>query len=397
MSSTIDSANRLLEQATQITQHHEEIRVLLGEQFNIFSILNMESAENATHSAFLGELLNPNGRHNMGSLLLKLFIEQVNVDTQFDPENCYLRLEKSVGKRDTKNKTGGRIDIYLEDRNGYSLSIENKIYASDQAAQIERYVNHNKERNTVLYLTLWGEDASDKSKGILKAGEDYTLLSYRDDILSWLEACQKEAVNAYTVRDSISQYITLIKKLTNQLTNHKMKNELISLIENNYDAALQISSQIENAEKKAAHVIFSEAKALLEAELGEGWTISIEGFKKSYGGMNLRHIKFTENVYVSLEGQSKVWKNPTVLGVLAPAPELKKELSSKGFDNLEFFTNGKRTSNSFYAFKYFLGWNQASERAKLFNPVERQNNLDYIVENTKNLALECLEKFVNNS
>ena len=36
----------------------EEISRLKGENFNIFSILGLESAENKTHSAFIAELLN---------------------------------------------------------------------------------------------------------------------------------------------------------------------------------------------------------------------------------------------------------------------------------------------------------------------------------------------------
>lgn len=45
-----------------------------GENFNIFSILKMESKENDTHSAFLGELLNPNGSHLKEDLFLSAFV-----------------------------------------------------------------------------------------------------------------------------------------------------------------------------------------------------------------------------------------------------------------------------------------------------------------------------------
>ena len=58
----------------QIRKLHESAE-LTGENFNVFSILQMESAEVKTHSAIIAELLNPQGSHSQGTLFLKLFLQ----------------------------------------------------------------------------------------------------------------------------------------------------------------------------------------------------------------------------------------------------------------------------------------------------------------------------------
>ena len=161
-----------------LINHQEELEKAKGEKFNVFSILRMETKENDTHSNFLGNLLDPRGTHLMGPTFLKLFLDQINNESVLDIETTNVTLEYSCGPTNHKEKTGGRIDIYLEDNFGKSLSIENKIYADDQPNQIQRYVNHNKGNNQVYYLTLHGTEPSKKSKGKLKSGEDYFIISY---------------------------------------------------------------------------------------------------------------------------------------------------------------------------------------------------------------------------
>lgn len=99
------------------------------ENLNLFSILKMESNENATHSAFLGELLNPKGSHLKGNIFLKLFLATIHGHGKiFDVDSTQLILEKYIGIRNDETKQGGRIDIYLKDKRGNSISIENKIF-----------------------------------------------------------------------------------------------------------------------------------------------------------------------------------------------------------------------------------------------------------------------------
>lgn len=50
---------------------------LLGGDFNIFSVLNMERLEVRTHSALIYELLNSNGNHSQDHTYLKIFIDDI--------------------------------------------------------------------------------------------------------------------------------------------------------------------------------------------------------------------------------------------------------------------------------------------------------------------------------
>ena len=77
MNVKIENIKNLLESSGRVAKHQEEIKRLRGENFNVFSILGMESRENETHSAFVGELLNPNGSHYFGNCFLKLFLKNV--------------------------------------------------------------------------------------------------------------------------------------------------------------------------------------------------------------------------------------------------------------------------------------------------------------------------------
>ena len=172
-----------------------------GENYNIFSVLKMETAEMETHSAFLASLLNPNGDHGMREQFLKTFIEKTGCcDLQLDTLNCNIEVEHFTGN--------GRIDILIADKVAHkAIIIENKIYAGDQNAQMKRYYDYAtanyKEGFRLLYLTLDGHEPSKESlKGL--SDSDFKCISYRNDILPWLEQCARSAYNKPLVRETIN-------------------------------------------------------------------------------------------------------------------------------------------------------------------------------------------------
>lgn len=75
----INNFSSFLNSATKILEHQKELIRVKGESFNLFSILKMESKENSTHSAFLGELLNPKGSHLLGDVFLRLFLKEIDL------------------------------------------------------------------------------------------------------------------------------------------------------------------------------------------------------------------------------------------------------------------------------------------------------------------------------
>ena len=112
---------KVLKDTKRIIKHHNELTVAKGEHFNLFSVLKIETRENNTHSAFLAELLNPNGSHRMGDVFLKHFITTIEHSNSFETKNAKVKVERSIGTVDLKDKigeeksqaSGGRIDIYL--------------------------------------------------------------------------------------------------------------------------------------------------------------------------------------------------------------------------------------------------------------------------------------------
>src|SRR5690606_14530268 len=94
-------------------------RELSGENFNIFSIMSMESDEVFTHSALLAELLNPKGSHGLGERPLMLFIEQfLDQDYPMDTKSASCRKEEHIGFTNEASTEGGRVDIVVKDLKG---------------------------------------------------------------------------------------------------------------------------------------------------------------------------------------------------------------------------------------------------------------------------------------
>ena len=197
-----------------------------GELFNVFNILGLESKEVRLHSALLAELLRPNGMSGVGNVFQKAFLAILGL-----PENYIVdgrvSVELFIGKiTDTE---GGRIDIIMEDGN-HAIIIENKIYAQDQPAQLLRYTNFARDNYPhgyrLLYLTLDGKEACDDSA----QGCPYQCISYKNEISKWLEECARISFDRPLVRETIRQYINLIKQLTNQSMGTLEDNKLVELV-----------------------------------------------------------------------------------------------------------------------------------------------------------------------
>ncbi|WP_302717803.1 PD-(D/E)XK nuclease family protein [Hymenobacter sp. BT770] len=223
----------MLNQVSAIARTQKKLALLSGENFNVFRILKIETREVRTHSAFLGELLNPDGSHGMQDTFLRLFIEQMGFAdfANFDTASAKLVVEKHIGQIDADYTEGGRIDIYLESK-GEFLFIENKIYAVNQRNQLERYRQH-KPHAKLLYLTLDGGNYKAPA-GSMLTKEHYKAISYKEDITTWLNNCHRAAAAYPIVRETIQQYIHLINHLTEKTPDNFMKEETKQLLRGDY-------------------------------------------------------------------------------------------------------------------------------------------------------------------
>lgn len=229
VSSGIDS---LLKEISVLHKQAEVVRSKKeseGGYFNVFNTLGLKTEEVRLHSAFIAELLNPNGSHGLSDTFLKLFMEELNM-----PDN-YINTKKVSSEkikeryigRVTKTE-GGKIDIVVEDGN-HALIIENKIYAEDQKNQLIRYYNYGKKSFPngfkLLYLTLDGNEASEWSVGLTQL--DYNPISYDKEVISWLDKCIEASSQKVLVNSAIRQYLELIKQITVRDMDAKYREKLI--------------------------------------------------------------------------------------------------------------------------------------------------------------------------
>lgn len=272
--------NDLLEQVNIIQQKYDEIAKTTGEKFNIFSIMRAESDEVRTHSRIIAEFLNPKGIHNQGTVFLKLFFDEIpslkDIKESFDYENAKILVEEFLGNIDTKYSKGGYIDIVIKDSKN-QIVIENKIYAGDQKGQLLRYKSNYPECK-LIYLTL---DGKTPSKYSYKIGhekdiklDEIILMSYKDEIKEWIEKCINKVDSLPIIKETLVQYLYLIKKLTNQSTNKKMSTEIQNLILNNFSAAEKIVKEFDGIKYKICGSIRTNLIKELETKLSDKFQIT---------------------------------------------------------------------------------------------------------------------------
>jgi len=223
---------KILAELALINNKYESIAKATGNNYNIFQVLKIETKEVITHSRMIGDLLDPKGSHGMGSEFLCLFLKIINhVDNSSQKLNSIdCTIEKNYGPINNEKVTGGNIDIILE---GFKkpLVIENKIYAGDQDKQLLRYYNQLNGECELFYLTLFGDEPSDNSTGGIDL--EIECISYSIHILEWLEKCHEIAIDRPLLRETLKQYINIVKYLTGQSMNDDQNKEIFSYIEEN--------------------------------------------------------------------------------------------------------------------------------------------------------------------
>jgi len=279
---------QLINKVKKLNRRYEQLAASSGENFNIFHILKLQSSETRLHSAFIAELLNPKGTHGLKDEFLKLFLKTLEVKhTDFNTQTATVDIELHVGAIGNNYETGGRIDICIRDASQHKIIIENKIYAIDQLNQLFRYYQYDNNAD-LYYLTLDGRAPEEKSYKHLKCDEHYKLASYQKDILGWLQQCREKAVMKPILRESITQYINLIKQLTGQTINDNMNEEVAGLItENseNLEAAFILSKTLDHACDILLDRLDVElAEIAQELNLDYDFNVDIK-FNKNYKGI----------------------------------------------------------------------------------------------------------------
>ena len=304
---------QLLQSVTAIKSKYDEINRITGADYNIFNVLKLQSDEVRLHSRFIGDLLNPKGKHGQGDLFLKLFVDQVkyvlsidqervesngknkkivldiesnskyekskNILNKLDTSNAKVRIEEYIGE--VKTDEGGRIDLAIKESTNV-IVIENKINAKDQEQQLIRYYNRYPTA-VMIYLTLDGKKATEISitsnkkdvngeRKVLISDVDYIRMSYKENILSWLQGC-KPITNKFShLKESLSQYINIIEQLTGQTMSNKIKDEVKKLLINSSNELLESVKILEDSITS----IINETKGKIFNNFGQIDTINID-------------------------------------------------------------------------------------------------------------------------
>jgi hypothetical protein len=258
---------------TGIIKRYEAQWQKTGEKYNLFNVADIAHKE-VIMCRVLADLLDPKGAHGRGSLYLRLFWETIASPKlpgrpALDIEHTRVTTEYVIGEN-------RRIDIALEDGNVF-VPIEVKIGAGDQPEQLADYFAFARAKNgdihiPVLYLTVDGHEPADFSKaGLGKDG--YVLLSFKNDILAWLEACARENTpeTAIPVRENLKQLIAAVKSLCGRSEDAKMEDAIFKLItksEDSVKAAAAISKAQDNLDGKVLELFKGPILELVRDKLG---------------------------------------------------------------------------------------------------------------------------------
>ncbi|MBT3208720.1 MAG: PD-(D/E)XK nuclease family protein [Bacteroidetes bacterium] len=252
--------NEFVKESENLTQK----KLKNGELFNVFNELTINTKE-VKHSLMIKSLLTPNGKHGMGDVFYKLFIDELGLANSKDYEwlsdasNIKVYDEFFIGNKEENEKLEntywGRIDLLIENKKEKkALVIENKIYAPDQPIQLIRYNNYAKdtyEKYDLYYLTLDGKkpdyqtylgpdyDSTPENEEYKINIDDINLISYSVHVLNWLDKCLKVENMNNPVKIIVEQYINTLKELTNKM--ESINKNL--LLEQKYREILKVVSE----------------------------------------------------------------------------------------------------------------------------------------------------------
>ena len=329
---------------TERNRNIKEERRGRGELFNIFSELNIMYSEVLLHTSFLALLLNPKASHGQGDCFLRLFLKVLdskchsNFSENMNTGKSQVFIEKSIGS--VTSEKGGRVDILITDDKGYFIIIENKIYAADQNKQMLRYWNYAQKKSgqdidkyRLVYLSLDGHIPSSNSLCSLKES-DFICMSYKDDILPWLEKCAEISYRLPLIRETINQYYQTIRQITN--VDMENTNDLLTEMTKvqNIDSVFAIANHMNDfMDNIINNNLFNQLNSLAERKnlslqflQGPGW------MTESYAGWSFKKSGW-KHVCIKMEFERR-GANELIIGFIARKGPEREALLGKITDDM---------------------------------------------------------------
>lgn len=354
------------------------------ENFNIFSILRNEYDEVNLHSKFIVELIK---NKTYGYKFLILFLKKIGIDF-FEIKDYQVFGEYTV-------KNNGRIDILIKIYSKIEkkvIVLENKIYAEDQFQQLKRYYDsmvregYKDKEIEIVYLTLFGQAPSEESILGLK-GKNIIEISYKNEIIEWIEELIKEVAQNPIMRETLVQYKNLLEKLTNSEEKDFMKElkEMILLNQEYLNIAWKLPDIVESIKVDLQLKFWQKLEEKLDVSLKEKGFLkenslpfpnhhySKENIEKFYRNMKknrwfglMYFIKEIENrgkLYLRIEVEENVYYGFRIIDNLNNFNQNDKDdLFEKEMLKLKF----QRTEN-WLGWKYIYNLENKEQRLNLKN------------------------------
>ena len=294
---------KLFQELQTSLQEDKENNEITTPDFNAFEVLSPKETQ---LSRFIGELLDPKGKHAQERLFLDQFIDS------FLRKKAFFKNAKSVDVfLEYPNKSlDGQIDIFILFENKFAIAIENKPFADDGERQIMRYCDfmareYGEDNFLMIYLSADGSNPTDKSlskdeRAKLEKESKFLVLSYpqmRDWINNCMEALKETgAERLIKLLAEFAEYINMEFRKQNTLKNTPMHEAL----KDNIIEAHQVVSLWNDSYKKFKKLYAEKVNQLFNEELpklvyedlknkgviNENWE-----YKKGNFDIDVKHVK----------------------------------------------------------------------------------------------------------
>ena len=330
-------------------------------RYNLLSIIEKDRDEAHIHSKVIYNLLSQNWGKKDKETFLTLFLKEIGIGEEvIYNEKWEVSREKTFDLDTIK----GRLDFEIKSKD-YIYIIEMKIDAGDQPEQLIRYQEFAKKQHKkykIFYLTLDGHNASKKSIGEEENLEEnqkveYTNISFKEEILNWLENCLKLAEGKENKLACINQYIASINKILGE-KEIKIKDNILKSSED-IKNAITIYKKLNENLQKVLESFFEELNKKLKNKLKDITPKPIynESYIKDYYNYTLDKIpQDYPGLYIVLaENKSKNSNYYRFVLKLELSPELtacfgfiKNDSDEKETIPFVYFSQVKKNSSGLY-------------------------------------------------
>ena len=285
-------------------------------------------------------------------ILMKLL--QFNEDKSFPILDSFLKeleITENITNPEFTSDSSDRIDLLIKDEK-YAIIVENKIHdAIDQENQLNRYIEEVERKGFdslyIIYLTKDGREPtngslSEERKRRLKIEGRFYSLSYKDNILPWMEErilpiCRIEEEN---LSSALRQYIDHLKglfmerkidkELNETMEKHiieelKLENitseDKIKYLQKFMNEITKLHTIADNICREEIYQYFSQWKLELQNKFGNQKNIiednflenGIKGFTNEYPRVGIKFVYKGLMFVCIIETRMSDYKNPYIV------------------------------------------------------------------------------------